>query len=208
MQRTCPPHSSGAVSNNRQQLIVTAADLFHRQGYQATGLEQLLAATGVARSNFYYHFRGKRDLAVEVVRHWTRVYDEELVEPALGDPSLQPRDRLHALFERAAASQDPATGRTGCPLGRLTVDLAAHEPAVQRVLDDYFASLRGRIAASLRTPPLGEVLSEPQVQHLADLALCALEGSLLISHLRSDPASVRRAGAALLDVVDRFSRRL
>jgi AcrR family transcriptional regulator len=200
------PCIAGAMGNNRQQLIETAADLFHRQGYQATGLEQLLEVAGVARSNFYYHFESKRELAVEVVQHWTRVYDEELVEPTLGNASLPPRARLHALFERAAASQDPASGRTGCPLGRLTVDLAAHEPAVQRVLDGYFASLRERIASSLRTPPLGDALSEPEVQHIADLALSALEGSLLISHLRSDPAPVRHAGTALLEVVDRFSQ--
>lgn len=192
------------MSNNRQQLIETAADLFHRKGYQATGLEELLAVTGIARSNFYYHFRSKRDLAVEVVRFWTGVYDRELVAPTLGDASAGPRPQLQALFERAAASQDPGAGRTGCPLGRLAFDLAAQEPEIRRVLQDYFASLRDRIAETLRRPPLQEVLSEPQVQHLADLALCALEGSLLLGHLHSDPEPVRRAGAALLDVLDRY----
>lgn len=194
------------MNNNRQQLIEAAADLFHRQGYQATGLEQLLDTAGVARSNFYYHFKSKRELALEVVRFWARVYDEQLVAPTIGDAGLEPRARVQALFERAAASQDPTSGRTGCPLGRLTVDLAAHEPAVQQVLDGYFASLRDRIAATLRTPPLGSSLSEARVQHLADLTLCSLEGGLLISHLRSDPAPVRDAGAALLDVLDGLAR--
>jgi AcrR family transcriptional regulator len=190
------------MSNNRQQLIEVAADLFHRQGYDATGLEQLLAITGVARSNFYYHFKSKGELAVEVVRHWTRLYDDGLMKPTLGNPSLSPREQLHQLFERAAASQDPATARTGCPLGRLSVDLAGREPAVQRVLDEYFASLREQIASSLDMPPLGQKLSASQVQRLADLALCALEGSLLMSHLRSDPESVRRAGVALVNLID------
>lgn len=195
------------MSNNRQQLIETAADLFHRQGYQATGLEQLLAVSGVARSNFYYHFKSKRELAIEVVHHWTRLYDEGLVKPTLGNPALGPREQLQGLFERAAESQDPSTGRIGCPLGRLSVDLAAREPVIQRVLDDYFASLRERIAASLRMPPSGEALSARNVEDLADLALCALEGSLLMSHLRSDPESVRRAGAALVGVMDHLAER-
>lgn len=197
----------GSMSSNRQRLIETAADLFHRHGYQASGLERLLEASGVARSNFYYHFKSKRELAIEVVRHWTQVYDSELVRPTLGDASLEPRARLAALFEHAAASQDPATGRTGCPLGRLTVDLAAHEPVVRQVLDDYFSSLRDRIAASLRAASPEQALPETQVQHLAELALCTLEGSLLMSHLRSDPASVRRAGAALLNILDRLADR-
>jgi len=186
------------MRNNRQRLIEAAADLFHRQGYRSTSLDDVLEATGVARSNFYYHFESKRDLAVEVVRHWTGVYDRELVSPALDDESLAPRQRLDALYDRAADSQDPASGRTGCPLGRLATDLATGDPEIRRLLNDYFAGVRRRIEQLLEDSP---AIPAAEPARLADLAVCVLEGGLLLSALRQDPDQVRDAGRTLVQLL-------
>ena len=112
---------------NRARLIEAAADLFYRQGYQATSVEDVLAATAVARSNFYYHFANLLELAREVVRHSIGEYDRNLVEPTLGDLSLSPAQRLRQLFERADRSQDCAAGHI--------VGLLPARVVMQRYLD-------------------------------------------------------------------------
>ncbi len=187
------------MKNNRQRLIESAADLFHRQGYKGTSLDDILEATSVARSNFYYHFSSKRDLALDVVRHWTEVYDRELIAPALENERLSPAERLRNLYDRAADSQDPASGRMGCPLGRLATDLATGDVEVQRLLDEYFTGVRERVEALL----VGTgAAAHAACSRLADLAVCVLEGGLLMSALRRDPAYLRDAGRTLVELLE------
>ncbi|HEY9306026.1 MAG TPA: helix-turn-helix domain-containing protein, partial [Mycobacterium sp.] len=49
---------------SRAALIDTAATLFRRQGYAATGLTQILEEAGVKPGSLYHHFpQGKQQLA-------------------------------------------------------------------------------------------------------------------------------------------------
>src|ERR1700757_3165473 len=53
---------------SRSALIDTAATLFRRQGYAATGLNQILDEAGVKPGSMYHHFpQGKQQLAAAVV---------------------------------------------------------------------------------------------------------------------------------------------
>ncbi|WP_414738966.1 TetR/AcrR family transcriptional regulator [Mycobacterium nebraskense] len=53
---------------SRTALIDKAATLFRRQGYAATGLNQILEEAGVKPGSLYHHFpQGKQQLAAAVV---------------------------------------------------------------------------------------------------------------------------------------------
>ena len=46
----------------RERILVTAHDLFYRDGIRATGVDRIIAASGVAKLTFYRHFASKDDL--------------------------------------------------------------------------------------------------------------------------------------------------
>jgi AcrR family transcriptional regulator len=46
----------------RQKLVETATRLFHAQGYQATGINQIIDEADVCKASFYHHFKTKDDL--------------------------------------------------------------------------------------------------------------------------------------------------
>ena len=50
------------TSRKREQLLSTAVDLFYREGYHATGIDRILAESGVAKMTLYKHFRSKDEL--------------------------------------------------------------------------------------------------------------------------------------------------
>jgi len=54
-------------TNARERLLTTAEELFYAQGTRATGVEQILATSGVGRASFYRHFAGKDELIVAVL---------------------------------------------------------------------------------------------------------------------------------------------
>lgn len=187
---------------NRARLIEAAADLFYRRGYQATSVEDVLAATGVARSNFYYHFASKLELAREVVGYWIAEYERNVVEPTLGDLSLSPAERLRRMFACAAGTQDCAAGHSGCPLGSLAVELAQHEGEVQAALSDYFRRLQERLADTIAEGVARREYQATRPSDAAQLALSVLEGALLLSRTHQSPNLVSSAGLAFVTLLE------
>ena len=49
-------------SADLQAKLLLAAELFARDGYEATSLTDVAAATGVSRTQLYYYFDSKREL--------------------------------------------------------------------------------------------------------------------------------------------------
>lgn len=59
------------MKSPRERIIETTFQLFVRQGYNSTGINQIISEAEVARASFYQHFKSKEDLCVEFlnVRH-------------------------------------------------------------------------------------------------------------------------------------------
>jgi AcrR family transcriptional regulator len=49
----------------RERILLTAHDLFYREGIRATGIDRVIAESGVAKVTFYRHFPSKHDLIRE-----------------------------------------------------------------------------------------------------------------------------------------------
>jgi TetR/AcrR family transcriptional repressor of lmrAB and yxaGH operons len=55
--------------NTKEKLIETASRLFEIKGYNATGLNEILAESGTPKGSLYYHFpKGKEELALESIK--------------------------------------------------------------------------------------------------------------------------------------------
>jgi TetR/AcrR family transcriptional repressor of lmrAB and yxaGH operons len=55
-------------SNTKEKFIETASRLFEVKGYNATGLNEILAESGAPKGSLYYHFpKGKEQLALESI---------------------------------------------------------------------------------------------------------------------------------------------
>lgn len=55
----------------RDEALQKAQELFRRQGYHATSIDDLVKALGINRASLYETFGGKRELFGEVLRHYT-----------------------------------------------------------------------------------------------------------------------------------------
>jgi mycofactocin system transcriptional regulator len=73
-------------STSRQDVARAALDLFHRQGYDETTVDEIAAAVGVSRRTFFRYYESKRDVV------WGE-FDAELVrlhDELGGAPADQP----------------------------------------------------------------------------------------------------------------------
>lgn len=55
----------------KERIVRTTFELFAKQGYNSTGINQIISEANVARASFYQYFKSKEDLCVEFlnVRH-------------------------------------------------------------------------------------------------------------------------------------------
>lgn len=52
----------------KERIIETASHLFYNNGYNQTGINQIIAEAGVAKASMYQHFRSKEDIAVAYLK--------------------------------------------------------------------------------------------------------------------------------------------
>lgn len=175
---------------SRTALIDTAATLFRRQGYAATGLNQILEAAGVKPGSLYHHFpQGKQQLAAAAVEA-TGSAIEQLLRQLLST------DRpVSDIVERwidvlvAGLAADP---RDGCPVEPLATEAVHGSPAVRAAAARAFAGWRATITDRLRRDGWSAARAEQ-----AGLAVISLiEGALILSRTSGDTAALDAAKAA------------
>lgn len=52
----------------RERIVEVALDLFYQQGYRATGVNEVIEKSGVAKATFYKHFPSKEALGIEYLK--------------------------------------------------------------------------------------------------------------------------------------------
>ena len=109
---------------NREKILRSAAHLFYHVGYHATSIEDILKQSGVHKSNFYYHFTSKEELAAAVLDVRVAEY-EELVARTLHNRSLAPDVRMARFMDCVSQAQADVKKMSGCPFGNLAATLAS-----------------------------------------------------------------------------------
>jgi len=78
----------------RERILLTAHDLFYREGIRATGIDRVIAASGVTKVTFYRHFPSKNDLILAFLeyRHqrWMDWFTDALQRKGKGMKALVP----------------------------------------------------------------------------------------------------------------------
>jgi len=64
--------------DTRSLICRKAVRVFAEKGYDATSVQEIAEATGVAKGTIYYHFKGKRELFVASIKEGLR----ELIDEA------------------------------------------------------------------------------------------------------------------------------
>lgn len=179
----------------RDRIVEAAARLMFRQGVAGTTTEQVQAAAGVSASQIFHYFADKRALVRAVI-----AYQAEAVltaqQPLLA--RLDSMDALRAWADQYVSIEEQLKYEGGCPLGSLGGELAETDAAARRDVERGFARWEEAIRDGLRAMyARGDLRRSADPDALALALLTALQGGLLMTKIRRDPAPLR----AVLDVV-------
>jgi TetR/AcrR family transcriptional repressor of nem operon len=113
---------------------------FWRRGYRHTSVDDLVEATGVRPGSLYGAFRGgKRELFDRSLERYSQlVVPEKLGALEAPDASLA---ELRAYFDGLVSDLLSPEGRVGCLMVNSTVELAAQDSEVARVVSGHMRRL-------------------------------------------------------------------
>lgn len=179
---------------SREKILVCARELFYFIGYQTTSVDDILKVTGVAKSNFYYHFRTKDDLALAVLDMHAAEFERSAIK-ALSDTGNDPAGRLEQFCQTLVSAQAGIQKLGGCPFGNFAASLSIHEgndstDRFRKVLCEVFRRIEASLAACLKEGvEYGVFRGDVPADDLAAMVLAAIEGLMLLTktHRSADP---------------------
>lgn len=64
----------------KERILEKTFNLFHKQGYNATGINQIIEEAKVAKASFYQHFKSKEDLCVAFLEQRHSFWFDQLLK--------------------------------------------------------------------------------------------------------------------------------
>ncbi len=132
----------------RQRILDTAAELFYRDGINATGVEKLAAESSVSKRTLYQHFPSKAAVVEEYLRGMGQRVSDAVMH---SDDDQTPRERMLAAFDGRAIGDNTSRG---CPFHNAAVEAAGTMPEVENIVRasklgfaDWLTELAGRAGA-------------------------------------------------------------
>jgi TetR/AcrR family transcriptional repressor of lmrAB and yxaGH operons len=180
-------------AQTKQRMLTVTASLMRRQGFHATGLNQVIKDSGAPKGSLYFHFPGGKDeLATAALDYAAVEWREKLVQ-AIGDA---PRDFVRSIIvvcEALAADLEASGFTDGCPLATVALEIASENQSIRKLSERHFRDWEAMFAEHL---VVGGV--EPaRAEVLATLVLSSIEGALLLSRTYGNTEPLRRVGRQL-----------
>lgn len=143
--------------NKKDELVRKALTVFYRDGFHATGMDKLVAETGVSKTSMYKHFRTKEELIVAVLKLRDESF-REWFERRVDELADTPADRILASFDALGEWFEEDSYR-GCMFINAGAEFNCKDDPIRQeaahhkqVLLDYFTNLARQAGA--RDPEL------------------------------------------------------
>lgn len=178
----------------REELVQKALQTFYRNGFNATGMDKLVAESGISKTSMYKHFRTKEDLIIAVLRlrdenfrNWLYRRMEELAET--------PRQQLVAMFD-ALEEWFTEPGYQGCMFIKASSEFQDSRHPIHKQSADHKRMLEDHVTK------LAEQAGAPEPGLLARQLLLLKEGAIVTAHLGHTENPARDAKAVAVGLID------
>jgi TetR/AcrR family transcriptional regulator, transcriptional repressor for nem operon len=138
-----------ARTNTREEIIRKGAELIHAQGFNATGLQQILRTAGIPKGSFYFYFKSKEDFGLEIINYFNASMSS-IFTRYLNEKKIPPLKRLEKLFEFFETAFQKSGYSLGCPIGNLALELADTNERLRLHLANVIEALIAQINLCLQ----------------------------------------------------------
>jgi TetR/AcrR family transcriptional regulator, transcriptional repressor for nem operon len=189
-----PPHAEIVLSDPTLIAPINAAkELFWRQGYDETSIEDVVGATGMNRYALYNAFGGKLELFLAVLENYF-VERKNLFLTALSDPQGGPMAAIREVSEYCIIEM---TDRgAGCLMCDVAAEVGRYDKAVSERVLSYLEEIR-------RTDEMA--LTQAEARGELNPAISPKEGAALLIANMLGVGAMARNGAGRRELLILFN---
>ncbi len=85
--------------NTREKILKTAVELFSKNGYEGTCMEEIARRVGIRKASLYSHFSGKREIFETIFKNIIEEYRSFIENLCKNNDKLTIKQRLKKIFK-------------------------------------------------------------------------------------------------------------
>jgi TetR/AcrR family transcriptional repressor of nem operon len=200
-----PPMLETRKSDTRERILEVAEAAVLAKGFAATSIEELVAAVGITKNGFFYHFRDKGELAKALMLRYIE-RDTELLNDIFRRGDELHEDPLHGFLVGLKLFAEMLSNLPQAHPGCLAASFCYQDQLFNREIRELnkasVLAWRRRFRERLELiakhyPPRQPV----DFEALADMAASNVEGGLILGRLLQDPTILPRQILLYRDLV-------
>lgn len=161
-------------AESRQRILVAAAELFNRKGFNPVGVDEVMQAAGMTRGAFYAHFSSKIELYEAAILHAGLAAVEHFNENS---------STLEDIIDNYLSEDHLAVSRIRCPMSCLVSDVAHDNERVRNIYTRMFRGFNNH---------LGQIAQDKCNDEVQLLQAILLIGGMAISRSLTDEQLSRK----------------
>jgi AcrR family transcriptional regulator len=179
------------------KIMETADRLFYEQGFNLTGINQIIEEAGISKPSLYNHFKSKNDLMLayldQLYIKWFAGLD------AYSENFDSPLDKVIALFDYRISRQ-VANHYKGCAWNKIVNEVPKDEFEVFERVAKFKYDLKIRVTNLVEklNRPNDKLLND---EELVEVIFSELESGVLMAHITKSHSSLENAKNILRKLV-------
>ena len=173
-----PPKHRGAI-------VRAAATLFRRNGFAATGINEIAEVAGAPKGSLYHYFPDGKDQIAEAAIRFAGAGLVATLEK-LEKEHDSAASMVRAYCKLLAGWMAKSGFRDGCPISTTLLEAAPQSEALTVAGREAFDGWRAVIARALVRDGVGRA----EAKRLATLTVSAIEGSLILARVEGSSAPI------------------
>jgi TetR/AcrR family transcriptional repressor of nem operon len=185
----------------REDVVQKALEIFWRQGYQATSVQDLVAATGLNRGSLYDTFGDKHGLFLEVVEYYrSHVTARRLAK--LEEPGSA-REKIATFFKEVVEFSLGEGRLLGCLMTNSAIELAPHDRDTRLAVAANMGAMEAAFRRVLtRAKRDGELAADKSPTDLARFLTATANGLRVMAKVSPDRTTLRSVVRIALEALD------
>jgi AcrR family transcriptional regulator len=185
-------------STTRERIVETSAELFRLQGYNATGVKQIVTSAQAPFGSLYHFFPGgKEELGAEAIRNSGAIYLQLI--PAVFGPAPDLVTGVRNFFAGAAAHLVDTDYADACPIATVALEVSSSSETMREACAEVFESW---VEAGAELYAAAGI-SRQQARELTIAMICALEGAFVLARASRSTEPLHIAGETMAGVAER-----
>jgi AcrR family transcriptional regulator len=180
----------------RARVLDAAARLFQARGYHATGMREVMQASGISSGALHHHFPTKDALALAVITERVApVVRESWIDPVRTAASVS--EGIRKVFADIIDGIEQRGSVAGCPLNNLAMELSFSNPRFREPLQAIFQDWQSALATRIGQTKRATGLSATKRAAAAAFIIATYSGAMNLAKTTQSAAPLRDAVATL-----------